>query len=91
MVVFTVIYCIARRPRPYVLYKIRCLVILRISLGTAIVYQVYLVTAIVSLQLCIPPYNVYNFAVTEVSGRYIISPSVTAFIALQLKANVSIR
>ena len=58
-----------------------CLVILRISL----------VTAIVSLQLCIPPYDVYNLAITEVSGRYIISPSVTAFIAPQLKANVSIR
>ena len=49
------------------------------------------VTAIVSLQLCIPPYDVYNFALTDVSGRYIISPSVTALIVLQLKANVSIR
>ena len=65
----------------HVLYKIRCLVILCISL----------VTAIVSLQLCIPPYDVYNFAITEVSGRSITSPSVTAFIALKLKANDSIR
>ena len=64
-----------------ILYKIRCLVILRISL----------VTAIVSLQLCIPPYDVYNFTITKVSGRCIISPSVTAFIALQLKVNVSIQ
>ena len=43
------------------------------------------------MQLCIPPYDVYNFAITEVSGRYIVSPSVTAFTALQLNANVSIR
>ena len=80
MVGYTVIYCATHRPRPHVFYKIRCLVILRISL----------VTAIVSLQLCIPPYDVYNFAITEVSGRYIISPSVIAFIALQLKVHVSI-
>ena len=33
----------------------------------------------------------YNFAITEVNGRYVTSPSVTAFIALQLKASVSIR
>ena len=77
MVVYTVIYCLTHRPRPYTIY---CLVILRISL----------VRAIVSLQLCIPQYDVYYFAITEVSVRYIIPPSVTAFIALQLKANVSI-
>ena len=53
--------------------------------------RISLVTAIVSLQLCIPLYDVYSFAITEVSGRYIVSPSVTAFIALQFKANVSIR
>ena len=55
------------------------------------IFHISLVTANVSLQLCIPPYDVYNFAITEVSRRYFISPSVTAFIALQLKANVLIR
>ena len=55
------------------------------------ILRISLVSAIVSLQLCTPPYDVYNVAITEVSGRYVISPSVTAFIALQLKANVSIR
>ena len=45
--------------------KIRCHVILRISL----------VIATVSLQLCILPYDVYNFALTEVSGRYSIDSS----------------
>ena len=75
MVVHMAIYCITHRPRPYTVQN-PFFVILCISS----------VTAIVSLQLCIPPYNVYNFAVTEVSGRYIISPTLTAFIALQLKA-----
>ena len=55
------------------------------------ILRIGLVTTTVSLQLCITPYNAYNLAITEVSGRYIISPNVTAFIALQLKANVSIQ
>ena len=58
MAVYTVIYCIGLGQ---IVYKIRCLV--------NVILRINLVTATVSLQLCIPLYDVYNFAITEVSGN----------------------